>query len=127
LEAFVTLDRHASDALNLRQSDLLRIEGNGLLSEVSNANPFSVKILENIPEKKPWLALGWRHFLYWFADAEHRLTTGAVTAEELVDAADANWAALETTKPKLLMEERQNTGERVRQWRRTLEEYPYFT
>jgi hypothetical protein len=51
-----------------------------------------------------------------------------VTAEELVETADANWAAAsETSKPKLLMEERQNTGEWVRQWRRTLEEYPFFT
>jgi hypothetical protein len=110
----------------LRQSDLLRVQGKGLLSEASMSNPFSANILENIPQKKAWLALAWRHFLYWFADAEHRLATGAVTAEDLVGIADANWAALETSKPRLLMEERQNTGDWVRQWRRALEEYPYF-
>jgi hypothetical protein len=110
----------------LRQSDLLRVQGKGLLSEVSRANPLSGNVLENIPQKKAWLALAWRHFLYWFADPEHRLATGAVTAEDLVGIADANWAALETSKPRLLMGERQNTGDWVRQWRRALEEYPYF-
>ena len=105
---------------------VLRVQGKGLLSEASRANPFSANIIQNIPQKKAWLALAWRHFLYWFANAEHRLATGAVTAEDLVGIADANWAALETSKPRLLMEERQNTGDWVRQWRRALEEYPYF-
>ena len=31
------------------------------------------QILDNIPAQKAWVALGWRHFMYWFADAEFRL------------------------------------------------------
>ena len=35
--------------------------------------PFCGPILEAIPTKEARVALGWRQFLYWFADAEHRL------------------------------------------------------
>jgi len=110
----------------LRQSDLLRVQGRGLLSAASGENPFSGTILENIPAKKAWVALGWRQFMYWFADAESRLQSGAMSAEALIAAADGNWAAIETAKPPLLMEERQNDGGWVRAWFRALIEFPYF-
>ncbi len=110
----------------LRQSDLLRVQSRGLLSPASQDNPFSQPILENIPAKKAWVALGWRHFLYWFADAEFRLQTGAASSQEIVEIADANWAAIETTKPRLYMEERLNDGSWVRQWLRALSEFPEF-
>jgi hypothetical protein len=111
----------------LRQSDLLRVQSKGMLSEASVANPLSQKILDCIPQNKAWVGLGWRHFLYWFADAERRLREGLVSAAEMVQTADENWGKLETAKPRVFMEERQNTGEWVRQWRRALEEFPYFT
>lgn len=110
----------------LRQSDLLRVQARDLLSEASRSNPFSEQILAAIPAKRAWVALGWRHFLYWFADAEYRLREGGVSAEDLVNTADANWANIESTKPPLLMEERPNDGSWVRQWRRALVEFPYF-
>jgi hypothetical protein len=109
----------------LRQSDLLRVSARGLLSDASDENPFSKPILEAIPAKKAWVALGWRHYLSWFADAEFRLRSGA-TAEEIIGIADANWEYVEKSKPPLLMEERQNDGTWVRQWRRALLEFPYF-
>jgi hypothetical protein len=110
----------------LRQSDLLRVQGRGLLSEASKANPFSSKILDGIPAKKAWVATGWRHFLHWFADAEHRIQNGAVSADDLVKEADTNWAIIEEGRPALFMEERRNDGAWVRQWRRALAEFPYF-
>ena len=110
----------------LRQSDLLRVQARALLSDASKSNPFSVPILEAIPAKKPWLALSWRHFLYWFADVERRLASGGVTADDLVNSADGAWASIEASKPPLFMEERQNDGAWVRQWRRALAEFPYF-
>jgi hypothetical protein len=64
--------------------------------------------------------------MYWFADATFRLESGAVSGEDLVNTADTNWANIESTKPPLLMEERQNDGSWVRQWRRALVEFPYF-
>ncbi len=110
----------------LRESDLLRIQQRDFLSASSKANPFGQRILETIPTKKPWVALGWRQFMHWFADAEYRLDTDVESADDLVNQADENWAAIEKMKPPLFMEERQNDGSWVRQWRRVLAEFPYF-
>ncbi|HTA24725.1 MAG TPA: hypothetical protein VK763_14430 [Terriglobales bacterium] len=109
----------------LRQSDLLRIQQRGMLSAASNANPFTKPIFEFIPQGKAWVALGWRQFLYWFADVEERLRAGAATAEDLVLQADANWGLVQQ-KPEVIMEERPNDGQWVRQWRRALVEFPDF-
>jgi hypothetical protein len=109
----------------LRQSDLLRIQQRGLLSAASNANPFTKLIFEYIPQGKAWVALGWRQFMYWFADVEERLRTGTATAEDLVLQADTNWGLIQQ-KPEVIMEERQNDGQWVRQWRRALIEFPDF-
>jgi len=57
---------------------------------------------------------------------EFRLRTGAVSANDLITLADANWAAIESSKPPVIMEERQNNGSWVRQWLRALVEFPYF-
>jgi len=110
----------------LRQSDLLRVRERGLVSAASLENPFATSILEAIPANAAWVAQGWRQFLYWFADAELRLRNGALSAQDLVGAADANWAMVERGTPPLYMEERQNDGSWVRQWRRALVEFPYF-
>jgi hypothetical protein len=110
----------------LRQSDLLRVQSKGWLSDASGSNPFSALIQEKIPSGQSWLAISWRHFLYWFADAEYRLTVGSVSAQDLISAADSGWEAIENSKPRIFMEERPNNGSWVRQWRRALEEFPYF-
>ena len=111
----------------LRQSDVLRVQARDLISDASKSNPFSEMITAAIPAQKAWVALGWRHFLYWFADAEHRIETGGVSAEDLVNIADENWGRIETAKPPLFMEERSNEGAWVRQWRRALAEFPYLS
>lgn len=110
----------------LRQSDVLRVRERGFESDASSVNPFAMSIVRAIPATEPWVALGWRQFLYWFADAEFRLRTGAVSALDLVSVADANWGAIEKLKPPLFMEERQNDGSWVRQWLRALVEFPDF-
>jgi hypothetical protein len=110
----------------LRQSDLLRVRDRRLLSAVSTENPFAASIMEAIPANAAWVAFGWRQFLYWFADAEYRLRSRAISAQELVRAADANWDAIERGTPPLFMEERQNDGGWVRQWLRAIVEFPYF-
>jgi hypothetical protein len=102
------------------------ISGRGLESAASAENPLGGAILEAIPSKQAWVALGWRQYLYWFADAEFRLSAGAVSAEDLISIADGNWANIEKSKPALLMEERQNDGSWVRQWYRALIEFPLF-
>jgi hypothetical protein len=110
----------------LRQSDVLRVIERGLVSAASASNPFAAPIKEAIPAKQAWVALGWRQYLYWFADAEFRLATGTTTANDLIKIADDNWAKAESSRPPLLMEERQNDGNWVRQWHRALIEFPYF-
>jgi hypothetical protein len=110
----------------LRQSDLLRVQSHSLISAASKSNPFCDQILATIPTNKAWVALGWRQFLYWFADAEHRIETGGVSPEDLVKIADDNWGAVEKAKPPIFMEERANNGDWVREWRRALAEFPYF-
>jgi hypothetical protein len=109
----------------LRQSDLIRIQQRGLLSVASNANPFTKLIFEALPEGKAWVALGWRQFMYWFADVEERLRAGAVTTEDLAVQADVNWGVIQQ-KPQVIMEERENNGQWVRQWLRCLVEFPDF-
>jgi len=110
----------------LRQSDLLRVQARGLISDASTNNPFSKAILDSIPAKESWLGLSWRHFMYWFAETELRLSNGSVSTEDLLTTADETWAAVASSKPKIYMEERYNNGDWVRQWMRALEEYPYF-
>jgi hypothetical protein len=109
----------------LRQSDLIRIQQRGLLSAASNANPFTKTIFEYLPQGKAWVALGWRQFMYWFADVEERLRVGTVTAEDLISQADANWGLIQQ-KPQVIMEERENNGQWVREWLRSLVEFPDF-
>ncbi len=109
----------------LRQSDLIRIQQRGLLSAASTANPFTKTIFEYFPQGKAWVALGWRQFMFWFADVEERLRTGTITAEDLILQADANWGLIQQ-KPQVIMEERENNGQWVRQWLRSLVEFPDF-
>jgi hypothetical protein len=56
---------------------------------------------------------------------EERLRTGMTTAENLMLQADANWGLIQQ-KPQVIMEERENNGQWVRQWLRSLVEFPDF-
>ncbi len=110
---------------NLRESDLIRVEKIGMLSKVSHANPFGQEVLTLIKAKPgpPWVGLGWRQFMYWFADIEERTDEKPDVVEELLTGAESNWKALDDAKPRILMEERQNDGSWIRGWRRALLEY----
>jgi len=112
----------------LRQSDLARVRKLDLLSEATKRNPFGREILEQIAEAnrrreplKPWLALSWRHFLYWFADVERRLSGGEADARDLLTAADVNWSKLDAAR--VLMEERENDGKWIRNWLNALTDF----
>jgi hypothetical protein len=107
----------------LRQSDLQRIMPMNLPNLDPSPNPFGAQILEQLatePEKA-WLALAWRQFMFWFADVENRLATGAVTSAALLRNADSNWGTLEDSD--FLMEERRNGGGWIRPWYRALTEF----
>ena len=110
---------------NLRESDLIRVQKIGMLSDSSRANPFGKEIL-NLMKAKPetaWVALGWRQFMCWFAEIEERTDRNLALVEELLVRAESNWRALDASNPRILMEERQNDGSWIRAWRRALLEY----
>lgn len=107
----------------LRQSDLQRIIPMDLPNLDPSPNPFGVQILEQMATDpgRAWLALAWRQFMFWFADVENRLETGAITSAALLRNADSNWRTLDDSE--FLMEERRNVGEWIRPWRRALAEF----
>lgn len=104
----------------LRESDLIRIRKANLISHSSMSNPYGQEILQqkDSEPKKPWLALSWRQYLYWFADFEYRFTKGKVTANSLLKNNENIWNQLESKN--ILMEERQNDGSWLRSWRRAV-------
>jgi len=107
----------------LRESDLVRVEKLGLLSESTKRNPYAQQILAQLKSdpKKAWLALGWRQYMWWFADVEARIRSGAVKVNELLWDADENWGKVQ--EADLFMEERRNDGGWIRPWRRAVAEF----
>jgi hypothetical protein len=107
----------------LRQSDVQRIMPMNLPRLEASANPFGEQILEQLATEpdRAWLALAWRQFMFWFADAEKRLDAGTVASVALLRNADSNWRTLDDSD--FLMEERRNDGGWIRPWRRALAEF----
>jgi hypothetical protein len=113
----------------LRESDLLRVGRLNLLNERnSQENPFAAEILNLVrqPNHAAWVALGWRQFMFWFADIEARIARGASDPRELLALAEANWRRLEDATPPVLMEEPRNDGSWLRPWRRALVEFGVY-
>lgn len=101
----------------LRDSDRVRIQKAGLFSNSSDRNPWAQDILTLLSENPaaPWLALSWRHYLWWFADAEARITDGTLDVPRALKESESIWKAIED---KILMEETRNDGSWLRAWRR---------
>lgn len=106
----------------LRESDLLRVKNEGMLSESSMRNSFSTIIFEQLDKTppSPWLRYAWRHYLYWFADFESRWRANEIDPKAILKAAENNWLALEDKG--ILMEEARNDGQWIRAWRRAINE-----
>lgn len=105
----------------LRESDLIRVRRVGMESEASGRNPYSSEILEKIQSGSAWVGFGWRHFMWWFADVEQRISRGELDVAHALREAEQNWIELEDSN--VLMEERRNDGGWLRPWRRALAEY----
>lgn len=106
----------------LRESDLLRVKNEGMLSEASLRNPFSAKIFEQLDKNppEPWLGLAWRHYLYWFANFDSHWQLNEIDPKALLKMIESNWLALEDRG--ILMEEPRNDGQWIRAWRRAINE-----
>ena len=104
----------------LRTSDLLRIREAGHISTASENNPYSDQILEIVlaGSDDPWLGLSWRQYMFWFADFERRSHSAHIDIASALRSADDVW--LDLDERGVLMEERTNTGDWVRAWRRVL-------
>ena len=107
----------------LRESDVIRMRDNALLSGASLSNPFCQAILEKFANEPgaAWIALGWRQFMYWFADFEERCRSGEVEIPVLLKTVEDHWRRLDDLS--VLLEEMRNDGSWVRQWRRAVIEY----
>lgn len=105
----------------LREPDVRRISQAGLLSAASMRNPWAREILRLFAEEpgEPWVALGWRQWMHWFADAEARITSVEI-AERMLTTAGMIWKRLDDAD--ILLEERPNDGSWVEPWRRALRE-----
>ena len=110
----------------LRESDISRVRRGNIFSDASNRNPFTAEILQNISVGNPWVALGWKQYLYWFSDVEARLRQHETNADQLLSVAEENWTVINNIRnPKVLMEEIKNNGDWVRLWHRAVLEYSY--
>jgi hypothetical protein len=107
----------------IRGSDIARLQTLGLAA--AGNNPFSAQILDQIAKDpgKPWVGLGWRQYMWWFADVEKRLAASATNSVGLIRAAEKNWIRLEDAKPPVFMEESRNDGEWLRPWLRASVEF----
>jgi hypothetical protein len=107
----------------LRESDLLRLQRADRLGQTSLSNPFGLDILEQLSSSpgEAWVALGWRQFMYAFADLEGRISDGSTEVAGLLSRAERSWLELEDSG--ILMEEPRNDGTWLRPWRRAFLEY----
>ena len=106
----------------LRESDLIRVKDEGMLSQTSLQNP-GQRILQHLEDSPgvAWVALAWRQWMHWFADIEARMEDSTFDVSSLLADAERNWLTLDDRD--VLMEEPRNDGSWLRPWRRALSEY----
>lgn len=105
----------------LREPDLVRLQSNGILSRASKENPFAQDILRQIATNpgEAWVGLGWRQYMYWFADIERRATNRDYNIKDSIKAAEQAWKTLD--RNHIILEEPKNNGSWLPQWRRAIE------
>lgn len=100
---------------------MLRVRDEGLISDASRRNPLHDPIFEAIDRGEPWLALSWRHYMWWFADFEDRFARGEIDPRSLLQQAENNWLMLQDRD--VLFEEPRNIGSWIRPWRQALADF----
>ena len=112
----------------LREADIARLRRDGLEDFVGvgdTDNIFAGQILEKFANEpgKPWVGLGWRQYLAWFAATEKRLSSPdkiTVVGKWLQEAED-RWLAMEDKG--VLLQESRNNGKWIRPWRQALADF----
>lgn len=109
----------------LRETDVLRVRDEGLISETSMRNPLRQPIFNAIDRGEAWLALSWRHYMWWFADFEGRMARGEADPRFLLQQPENNWLTLQDRD--VLFEEPRNNGSWIRPWRQALADFRKLT
>jgi len=104
-----------------RDSDIIRLESNSLISLTTMNNPFYPQLRRNIDSGEAWLALSWRFYLYWFSSVINRIENSTTSPEVLIESADENWGIVEDNR--IIFEERRNNGNWLRRWLRAVLEF----
>ena len=84
-------------------------------AEASMRNPLREPIFDAIAKGDPWLALSWRHYIWWFADFEKRFARGDIDPRFVLQQAENNWLLLQDRDE--LFKEPRNNGSWIRPWR----------
>ena len=58
----------------VREPDISRLERAGLISQTTQNSPYYAEIQQSVSKGSAWLSLGWRFYLHWFYDIEHRIS-----------------------------------------------------
>ncbi|WP_175813108.1 hypothetical protein [Burkholderia contaminans] len=84
--------------------------------QAASRNPHSAEILQILDSKSgtPWLAIGWRQYLYWFQEMEQSIGRDPSLALKLLLAADKKWGEIE--KSRIQLYDRLTDGEWIRPW-----------
>jgi hypothetical protein len=100
-----------------REEDVRLLLRLGLLDRTrASANPYSQGILTLLDGRggEPWVRLGWRQYMYWFAQREAEIGSGKVAVRDMLEHADQLWLDLEKRRVRLF--ERPNNGDWIRAW-----------
>jgi hypothetical protein len=113
-DPFLSLIRGRIEALKLNPPRREQVFKNGKPVFHKNGKPKLKR--EGAPD---WTSYGWCQWLWWFADVEHRLNSGGITARQLVDNAKNNWAHLRVNH--FLPADAGNDGRWLNAWSLTLD------
>ncbi len=107
----------------VRETDIIRLRQENLISEASMRNPHTKAIFDILErgQGELWLALSWRHYMCWFADMERRISRGHVDVRALLQQVEQHWRLLEDRD--VLLEEPRNDGSWVRPWRQAFSDF----
>jgi len=106
----------------IQEADLIRLRDSRLLPSTEEENPYERPILELLENEshQPWVALGWKQYLYWYANFERKVSGEEISPDSVLTNALDRWSELD--QRNIFFDERQNDGAWLRPWRRALRE-----